>query len=327
MMKKLLWAFCVLLATVSAFALEGIGDFNVVLDVGILNAGASNEDSAKIGLASVLSYSNAFGAFGLEASVGNYFEVTTAEVTVDIPVNPPIQETLYAHNAKMDKFFIMVAPSYSLTAGPGTLKLSMSFNPAFYTVAYRPGKLPSPEITFNPVINYSLDSGFGHLSFEAGTSSAYPTFFNKGGASEVRMSGRGMAFLGQESYAPHTHDYDFVLDDLYFKASLALPMGLSFWVSPRFFITSPDDVDATFSFMRFDVSYTQMQPSFVSFAIEGGIPTFKDGMDAAGVMLKPRVMIGSGAVMLISAFQIEGIGCSKPIDVEYKPSFSVLYRF
>jgi hypothetical protein len=168
-----------------------------------------------------------------------------------------------------------------------------------------------------------LRSGFGLLGFEAGTANAYATLFNNG---KVRMTGHGMGFVGQEPYETHKHDYGFVLDDLYFKVSLALPRGLGFWVSPRFFITSPDDVDATLSFIRFEVSYTQIQPSFVSFAIEGGIPTFKDGMDTTGLMLRPRVMIGSGTVMLMSAFQIEGIGCSG-IDVEYRPTFSVLYKF
>jgi hypothetical protein len=307
------------LAAVSAFSLEGIGDFTAVFDVGIVNAGAANNDSAKIGLGSVLAYSNTFGAFGLEAAVGNYFEVTTAETSMS-----PSGPTIYAHNAKLDKFFVMVTPSYSLTAGPGTLKLSMSLNPAFYLLAYLPGPKPHPDIFFNPVINYSLHPGFGLLSFEAGTANAYATLFNNG---KVRMTGHGMGFVGQEPYETHKHDYGFVLDDLYFKASLALPMGLSFWVSPRFFITSPDDVDTTLSFIRFEVSYTQMQPSFVSFAIEGGIPTFKDGMDNTGVMLRPRVMIGSGSFMFMGAFQIEGIGCSNGIDIEYRPTFSVLCKF
>lgn len=311
------------LAVVSAFALEGIGDFNVVLETNIANAGAANNDSAKIAFGSVLAYSNTFGAFGLEAAVGNFFEVTTAETSAMLPNGSSM--VIYAHSAKLDKFFFMLAPSYSLAAGPGTFKVFMSFSPAFYLLAYLPGDVPKPDIFFNPVINYSLHPSFGLLSLEAGTANgAYATLFNNG---QVRITGHGMGFVGQEPYETHSHDYGFVLDDLYFKASLVLPMGLGFWVSPRFFITSPDDRDATFSFIRFEASYTQMQPSFVSFAIEAGIPTFKDGMDNTGVMLKPRVMIGSGAVMLMGAFQIEGIGCTGGIDVEYKPSFSVLCRF
>jgi hypothetical protein len=231
-MKKL--AILFLLTTLvgaSTFAIEGIGDFTAALELAVENATGADDEDAIISAEPSITYSRAFGDFGLAVKLGDVFKYDT---------DSDADDHIY------DELYLAITPSYSLAAGPGTLAFSLTLKPVFYLADY--GDNTDPSFIVNPVINYSLDAGFAALAFELGT--------------DDLVIGDGLNEDGD--------GYGLFINDAYFKASATFPFGLSVWVSPRITIATNDGQgDTEFHEVRVDASYQILE--FLSAGVEGRV--------------------------------------------------------
>lgn len=283
-MKKL--ALGLLLAAFvgsAAFAIDGIGDFNASVEVGIsnINNAKGHEAGSKITIEPYISYSRSFGILGLEAGIGDVVGIATGDFG---DANP---------DGKIaDELYVKIVPSVSLDAGPGTLGFSITLKPVFYLAEYNGDDTADPTFVINPVLNYTLDIGIASLGFEVGTDELY--------------IGDGQNEAGD--------GYGLAIDAAYLKVIFDMPLGLSIWASPRLHIALNDGQgDTELSEIRADVSFQALE--MLSVGVEGrfrvGAEDKNDGansMKVSGIMVRPHVDIGLGDIAIWVAAEIDGIG-------------------
>ncbi|GHT88796.1 hypothetical protein FACS1894137_17330 [Spirochaetia bacterium] len=292
-MKKVSILFLLTLVLASfTFAIDGVGDFEIGVETAIPNVGGANKSDPLVYVEPYIEFSRSFGAFGIAVTVDNYLEIDT-DSDIDNPV--------------YDELFLQVKPSYTIDAGPGSLRFSLAIRPVFNLVNY--GGDPEVWFDIDPVVKYTADLFF----LELGTDH----LFIEKGADVV------------------SDDYGVKVDQLYFKAGVTLPFGLGIWVSPRFvFAKEANGFDSNrkpknknadvFHSFRADVSYDINET--VSFGVEG---RFRVGDYAKldGHFIKPHVDLSFGAVAVWVAAEIDGIGNDVDADPEITPVVGVSYKF
>jgi hypothetical protein len=262
----------------SAFAIDGIGDFTAGLEIGIDDiADANGTENMTITAEPSIAFTKAFSdAFSLTAKLGDVFYYGTSD-------------KVYPDGQVADELYLAITPAYSLAAGPGTLNLSLTLKPIFYLVAYNDGDTADPTFVIDPVVNYTLPLDFGTLGFEIGTDD-----------------------MGIADGANEKHDgYGLYINDAYFKASISLPFGLSFWVSPRLYVGLNDGQgDTELSSIRADVTYTLSE--LVNFGVEVRIPlgdkANQGDIDTNGLFVKPHVNLAFGAIKPYLAVELSKLG-------------------
>ncbi|MDR2661469.1 MAG: hypothetical protein LBC31_00570 [Treponema sp.] len=297
MMKKLAILFLLTALVGSfAFAIDGIGDFKAQVELSFDNLTGGNDGDVAIGIEPQFIYSRSFGAFGLEAGVGDYLEIPTGD-TAD-----------KADAADFDKFdndlYVYVKPSYSLEAGPGTLGFALTIKPKFHLTSYK-GDTKDADFIINPAISYTgIDVGVGSLGFELATDD--------------------MGLYDGEN--EDRDGYGLKVADLYFKASFALSsIPLSFWVSPRLTIATNDaQGDTELSSIRFDGTYAFSETMNAGLEVRLGLG---DTFDAEGVMLKPHFNASFGAIGAWAAVEISQLGADVKDDIQIKPIVGASYSF
>jgi hypothetical protein len=303
-MKKIaVLVLVTLLVGASAFAIEGVGDFTAGLEIGIDDiADADGDENMTISAEPSIAFSRAFTeAFSLTVKLGDVFYYATSDT-----LNPDGQIA--------DKLYLAITPAYSLAAGPGTLGLALTIKPVFYLVAYNDGETADPDFVINPAVTYTLPLDFGTLGFAIGTDDMWLA-----GDGNETMDGYGLKVA-----------------DAYFKASISLPMGLSFWVSPRLKMgLNNAQGDTELSQIRADVTYTLSE--MVNFGVEVRIPigSKESGTDlkAKGIFVKPHVNLAFGAIKPYLAVEISKLGDDAVLangddsGIGVKPIIGATYSF
>jgi hypothetical protein len=219
-----------------------------------------------------------------------------------------------------DFLSLSVTPSLSLPLGPGVLRLSLQLMPVFYLTNNYDffyeygGHAIGPTFIFNPVILYWLDTGIGRLFFVVGTDD--------------------MGIAEGADYDNDTGEYKYGLriEDLYFNAEMGLNMGLSFWVSPYFFICANDyQIDSYFRKLRAGMSYafTDRIRSGLMVDFPIGTEVNKSTMEYQGITLIPYVQAGFGRFSVTANFYVYRVGANRPgyREVAIMPEIGVFYNF
>jgi hypothetical protein len=287
-MKKLaVLVLVTFLVGASAFAIDGIGDFTAGLEIGIDDiTDADGDEGMTISAEPSIAFSRAFSdAFSLTVKLGDVFKYWTG----DIPSSSDAEPTY-------DELYLAITPAYNLAAGPGTLGLSLTLKPVFVLMNFGDDN-PDPKFVIDPTVSYTLPLDFGTLGFALGTDS-----------------------MGIEDGKNEKGDgYGLVVDDAYFKASVSLPMGLSFWVSPRLYMGLNDaQGDTELSEIRADVTYTLSE--MVNFGVEVRVPLGSEdgqgGIKENGLFVKPHVNLAFGAIKPYLAVELSKLGDDAPQEVD-----------
>jgi hypothetical protein len=304
-MKKLgILVLLVALAGSAAFAIEGIGDFTAALELSVENATSGKtsptaDDKPVIVVDPSITFSRAFGPVGLSATLGDVLKFST---------NSDLDGKIY------DELYLKIVPSYSVKAGPGTFTAALVIKPVFVLAqTYAKGQTKpdsAVEFVIDPVLSYVLPQSFGTLNFELGTDS-------------IKIS------KGASQDPAKKDDYGLGIADAYLKAGIALPMGLSVWVSPRLFIACSDFQDDTnLTEVRADVSYKISD--MISAGLEGririGTEKNANQMKHNGILVKPHAEVSLGAIGAWVACEIDRIGADAG-DVTVKPIIGGSYSF
>jgi hypothetical protein len=107
-MKKvcILFLLTVVLASFT-FAIEGVGDFTVGVDVTFDNVTNANGEDLSVSIEPTFNFTRAFGALSLSATLGDGLYIPTGEGDIG------------------DDFYVNITPSYALAAGPGQLGFAL----------------------------------------------------------------------------------------------------------------------------------------------------------------------------------------------------------
>jgi hypothetical protein len=281
-MKKL--AFLFLLTAVLAvfsFAVEGIGDFTAAIEIGVPNTGSANGEKPLISAEPSLTFARSFGNFGLEAALGTEFSFDFTDV----------DDRVY------DDIYVILAPSYTLEAGPGSLSFAVTVQ-AFFPIAKdaRTSFDGDGQDKFwlwaDPSINYTLEPGFGELSFEIGTD--HLTIQN------------GLA----DNYG--------VEPDIYFKAGIELPVGFGFWVQPYYKLQLHDNQDPAYFHFNVDAHYRINDLILVGLEFDAG-EAFE------GDTIIPYVEVSFGAASLWARVEIDDVNSSGDFTVNPYIGFSFAF--
>jgi hypothetical protein len=271
------------------FAIEGIGDFTAALDITV--ADLANRSARRAGDKSPLgvdidpsiTYSRAFGDFGLEAGLRNLIGLVLS--------NPAPQD-----EALNDTLYLWVKPSYSLAAGSGTLGFDLTIKPVFFLAEVNtPGVTTDPAFIINPHVDYGLDAGFGTLGFDLGTESINPEneglWIYKGGGNTANDYGLG--YVG-----------------LYFKAGVELPIGFNAYLKPQFAIASQADSKSEFHAVVIGLGYQiiEVVRADIDVTIPIGIEDHYNTFKYSGLTIAPKLTATSGAFETYLGAEIGLIG-------------------
>jgi hypothetical protein len=284
-MKKL--AFLLLLTVAVAafsFAIEGIGDITAAVELSVPDVGSASHPKPLIAAEPSITFAKSFGDFELEAALGT-------ELSYDL--NSAAVDQVY------DDIYLVLAPSYTIEAGPGSLSFALTVQ-AFFPVAH------DAETSFDgkgqgkiwlwadPSIGYALDAGFGELSFEVGTENlTIQDELNK------NFDGYGVDI------------------DLYFLAGIELPVGFGAWVKPRYHLHSNQE-PAYFHF-NVDAHYAINEQVLVG-------AEFEAGENFEGDTITPYVELSFGSLGLWAKVEIGEINSSTE-EIAITPYIGVSYTF
>jgi hypothetical protein len=284
-MKKL--AFLLLLTAAFAafsFAIEGIGDFTAAVELSASNVGSANGTKPIIGADASLGYAGSFDNFALEAALGTEFSYD-----LDSGANDKVYDDIY----------LILAPSYTIEAGPGSLSFALTVQ-AFLPLAkdattYFDGDGQEKFwLWADPSIAYALEAEFGELSFAIGTEN-----------------------LTIQDKLNKTQDNYGVDLDLYFLAGIELPVGFGAWVQPRYHLKS--DLIPAFFHINVDAHYTINDLVLVG-------AEFESGEDFEDDLITPYVELSFGAVGIWAKVEVSGINVSGG-DIIVTPIFGLSYTF
>jgi hypothetical protein len=287
LMKKL--TFLILLTTLFvslSFALEGIGDFTAAVEISVPNAGSANSEKPLITAEPSLTFAGSFGNFELEAALGTEFSYD---------LDGDHSDQVY------DDIYIVLAPSYTIEAGPGSLSFALAIQ-AFFPIAkdaYTSFDGVGQEkfwLWADPSIGYDLEAEFGELSFALGTENL--TIQDK-----LNKDGDGYG----------------VLLDLYFQAGIELPVGFGFWAKPRYQLKLHDGQDPAFFHFNLDAHYTINDLVLVG-------AEFESGEDFEDDLITPYVELSFGALELWAKVEVSGINVSGG-DLVVTPIVGLSYTF
>jgi hypothetical protein len=288
-----------------AFAIDGVGDFKANLEIGLDNVSGANSGALGVSIEPKITFSRAFGAFGLSATLGD---------VVYIPTDKDKQGDKIG-----DELYVGVTPSYTLAAGPGELGLSLGIQGRFWLAdkagagyALAPWEnyyvIPDDKISFilriDPVVSYGLDAGFGALSFELGTD-------------HLELRGN----RGDDGKS-----FGLVALPIYFQAGLDLPFGLGFWLKPVLTLAI-EDSDGDTELSEFDVDIHYAITEQILAGVEVDIPTGEDGIKNGGIKVIPRGEFSFGAIGAYVKVEIDAIGNDVSKDITLKPILGVSYSF
>jgi hypothetical protein len=269
----------------SAFAIEGVGDFEGGVEFGFDNVTGENGGALGVSIEPSVTFSRDFGAVGLSVTLGDVVHIPTDKNTTQLT------------DKIGDELYVGVTPSLTLAAGPGELGLSLGIQGRFWladvagyngsTNNYLVLDFPNENKTtfilrIDPVISYGLDAGFGTLSFELGTDH--------------------LAFAGNQG--DDMKSFGLLRLPLYFQAGVDLPFGLGLWVHPVLGIKTSDDLpliaaqdDTGLDEIDIDIHFAITEQILAG--VEVDIPTVENGIRDDGITIIPRCELSFGA---LSAF-------------------------
>jgi hypothetical protein len=284
-MKNRLFLFLLItFFTAFSFALEGIGDFTGAVEISVPNVGGAGGDKPLISVEPSLGFARAFGNFELEAALGT-------ELSFDL--DDTASDRVY------DDIYIILAPSYTLEAGPGSLSFAAAVQ-AFFPIAkdartsFDGDGQENFWLWIDPAIGYALEAEFGELSFEIGTD--HLTIQDK-----LNKSGSG---YGVEA-------------DLYFQAGIELPAGFGAWIKPRYLLKLHSGQSPYFHF-NVDAHYTINGQVLVG-------AEFETGENFEGDIVTPYVELSFGGIGLWAKIEISEINSGG--DIAVTPIVGLSYAF
>jgi hypothetical protein len=285
-MKKLAFLFLLTAAVaVFSFAIEGIGDFDASVEISVPNVGSANGTKPLIAAEPSLSFSRAFGSFGLEAALGT-------ELSFDLDDS--------ASDRVYDDIYLVLAPSYTIEAGPGSLTFALTVQ-AFFPIAkdattsFDGDGQKKLWLWADPSIGYALEAGFGELSFEIGTENlTIQDGLNKAG----------------DNYGVDL--------DLYLLAGIELPVGFGAWIQPRYHVKLNSAQDAYIHF-NVDAHYAINDTVLVGVEFESGKAFEED-------LITPYVELSFGAIGLWAKVEVGNINHATD-DIEITPIVGLSFTF
>jgi hypothetical protein len=325
-MKKLAVLFLLVTFAVSAFAIEGIGDFTAGAELGVYNitggggisgwgSGFSRKDwaamsDAAFSIEPFITIERGFDDLGIpglsaSATLGTILRFASGDTAKFFEEEYVINNKKYTNgNGVYDEIYLNLVPSYKLELGPGALTFSLALKPIFFPSVFGRGKYyQDPVFIFNPVANYTTEQDFGTLGFELGTD-------DMGVAYGLNNKGNG---------------YGLGIADLYLKGlfSMPLPAGsLSVWLSPRIGIKCSDSQgDSRITQIRMDGTYTLNE--LINFGLELRSPIGSsdtgDNFDAVGQFIKPHVNADLVSIIGLpisawGALELGHVGAKSPND-------------
>jgi hypothetical protein len=300
-MKKvsILLLLTVVLASFT-FAIDGVGDFKAAVEIGLDNVSSGNGTDMGVTIEPKITFSRAFGAFGLSATLGDKVYITTADV----------DETLG------DELYLNITPSYSLAAGPGQLGFALGIQLNFpltsdYFIGSSYGtKGDALFFRIDPSISYGLDAGFGALSFEVGTDHLQLS----------KLHGDALDAYGLDRLP------------IYLQAGVELSFGLGLWLKPVLALQIDSDTDPEDTGLReFDLDIHYAITEQILAGVEVDIPTVEDGIKKNGVTVTPRGEFSFGAFGAYLKIELSQIGAKDLADdakeLQIKPIIGVSYSF
>ena len=143
-----------------------------------------------------------------------------------------------------------------------------------------------------------------------------------------------MGIAEGEDYDKKTRAYKYGLwiDDFYLSAELDLSMGLSFWLSPYFFISANDyHVDSYFEKLRVEMRYV-LDNVPVNVGLRGdfpiGIEVNKTTMEYQGISFIPYVRARFGGVNVTVNFYVYHMRANPDYnEVSIMPEIGIFYSF
>jgi hypothetical protein len=287
----------------SAFAIEGIGDFEGGVEFGFANALSADDDEAlNISIEPTFNYSNAFGIIGLSVTVGDVVYIGTDSDLTD----------------KLgDELYINITPSVALPLGPGEFGFGLGLqanlaiankyglvqedygfkDPAATVPDYSVGA--NPYFRIDPVISYGLDAGFGELAFELGTYHLQLT----------------------KAYGDKNDAYGLNRLPIYLQAGLDLPFGFGFWLHPVLEIKTQDGDPADTGLAEFDLDIHFAFNEQILAGVEVDIPTVEDGIKEGGITIIPRCELTFGPLGAYVQIEVSNVGTG---DTETSDSYGQL---
>jgi hypothetical protein len=306
-MKKvsILLLLTVVLASFT-FAIDGVGDFKAGVEIGLDNVTGENGGALGVSIEPSITFSRAFGAFGLSATLG------------DVVYIPTDKDSSQGTDKIGDELYVGVTPSYTIAAGPGELGISLGLQGRFWLADKAGWKAylgnGDGDLTFalriDPVISYGLDAGFGALAFEVGTD-------------HLQLQG---------NQGDDLNKFGLIRLPIYLQAGVDLPFGLGFWLKPVLGIQTSDeailDQDDT-GLDEFDIDIHYAITEQILAGVEVDIPTVEDGIKNGGIKIIPRGEFSFGALGAYVKVEIDGIASDSDVgaDVTLKPIIGVTYSF
>jgi hypothetical protein len=275
-----------------AFAIEGIGDFEVGLEADFTNVTGGNGGDLGIELYPYINFSRSFGAFGLEAELGDGVGIPTGNTADVVDI--------------MDELYLKVTPSYSLAAGPGTLDFGLTLG-LFFPITDPGGPTPPPSygsenalfFRIDPSIGYGFDLDFGSLAFKLYTENLQISKNKEDGA-----------------------EVGYGLDDVtaLFQAGAELSFGLGFFVRPYFVIDTTDSDADLFAKIRVDGHYAITEQISAGLYVD-----INSDISAAGIAIDPYANFSFGTIG--AGIRVDIAKVASDFDIEITPVLTVSYSF